>query len=231
MSRWVKVAILGVVALMVAVVLVEPLLSDDGEDSAVRDVSLPVAAESSGEQPASDATGAADAAADPAADASDSVAVEPTATPVDPFVEVQQRLEADDTDSEAWGDLGALLMAAQDYVRAAEAFAAVLELEPEHAAARADLGKALLFQGMVRVARAELARAAELDPTLVEGQLNLGVTFSHAAPADIPAARAAWQAVLELAPESQFATQAQQYLETYVAEEPAAASDAAASLD
>jgi tetratricopeptide (TPR) repeat protein len=129
------------------------------------------------------------------------------------------RLEIQPYDADAWMEVGALLVQVNDHARAAEAYAAAAESDPRRAEAHAQLGKALLFEGMVRVARIEFLRALAIDPTLAEVQLNLGITYSHGAPADIRAARVAWTRATELAPGTDVARQAAEYLAAYA--EPA----------
>jgi cytochrome c-type biogenesis protein CcmH/NrfG len=221
MQRWAKVAVLLAVAAMVAAVVLEPRIGGGGESS--RSQLLP-AAEARAPATASAAEGASDAGAGVSA----TVEAVATEEAISPFEQLQRRLEADATDIEAWKALGQLLLANQDYTRAAEAFAAALEIESGDARARADLGAALLYQGMVRVARAELRRAIELDPSLVDAQLNLGVTFSHTTPTDIPAARGAWETVIDLAPSSEFAVQAREYLAAYPVEAASTAAEPSA---
>jgi cytochrome c-type biogenesis protein CcmH/NrfG len=126
----------------------------------------------------------------------------------------QARIAADPGDRDAWTSLGALLLTNGQYAAAADAFAGALEIDPNHGPSRADLGAALLYQGMLRLARVELRRAIELDPTILEAHINMGITYSHATPPDPSAARKEWQTVIDLAPDSELAAQAQRYLDS-----------------
>lgn len=212
MPDWAKLITLAIVAVLIGAVLFESQVrggssGDDQRGLPQANQDLSVSAPS-----AAVAFDPDDTAEDGSADDT-SAAVEPTATPLD---EAIGRIEADPLDAQAWHVLGTILLDQQDYFRAVEAFAAELEVSPDDPVARAELGKSLLFMGMLRAARAELRRALELDDSLAEAHLHLGVTYSHAAPADIPAAREAWERVVALEPpDSELAQQATAYLDAY----------------
>jgi len=218
MPKWTKGALLAVVGLLVLAVLLEPDFLRGEAEGELGD--LPVASSSDaagdGSSEAATVNGSTDVQTAEGADIADAAP-----TPPPEVMALFERIEADPGDSEAWKELAGMLVDAGDYLRAAEAYAAAVEADPDDGAARAGLGKALLFQGFVRVARAELIRAVELDPENPEARLNLGITYSHSAPANISAARAEWSLVVELAPDTELAASAQQYLDTYLEEGPA----------
>lgn len=210
MPRWTKAAVLGVVAALILAVVIDPgFLSGEGEvdgaDLPVADGPAPVTSDTASQFTSDLAAGSTDAATDPG----DATAVD------DPNDALFAQIEANPDDPEGWIKLAGLLAEAGDYSRASEAYAAAVEAAPDHAEARAGLGKALLFMGLLRVARAELTRALELDPALAEAHLNLGITYSHSAPTDLDAARTAWTTVIELEPDTEVATQARAYLDSY----------------
>ncbi len=213
MRRLGRGSILIAVAVLIGVVMLRPALFDDDDTSGTRGLPRARAGETSaGPGPDASSTSVAALAAGPTSTAA-------AGSPVTAFERLSTRLDADPNDSTAWMELGDLLLEQQDYARASEAFAAAAEASAGSAVARARLGKALLMDGMVRVARAELLRALAIDPTLAEAQLNLGITYSHAAPSDIDAARAAWTRAAELSPDTEIAKQAHAYLAAYA--EPA----------
>jgi tetratricopeptide (TPR) repeat protein len=210
--RFGRGSILGVTGLLVALALIQPDIFSGDETSGTRN--LPRAPGAVQSRPA--ATPAdAPATASPSAHQAPAPSPEVLAT----AQRLSERLEANPRDADAWIELGGLLMKAKDPTRGTEAFAAAVEADPTRADARAELGKALLFAGQLRLSRAELRRALAIDPNLAEVHLNLGITYSHAAPADIAAARAAWMRAAELAPGTEVARQAGEYLAAYA--EPA----------
>ena len=207
-----KAIVLMGVALLVAIAVLQPRLFGDNEASRNlpgADAAVPATGPSAADQ------AHAGVVTESNPDSEAPVAVTPPAVVVDAIEELTARLDADPNDADAWMALGTMLTAAEDYPRASEAFAAAVEARPDDAAAHAELGRALLFQGLLRVARRELTSAIELDSTLAEAHLFLGITYSHTAPADLDAARAAWTRTIELDPTSEFAKQATGYLEAY----------------
>lgn len=222
MAQWAKIVTLTVVAALALFAVIEPRLASDPEPE--RNAALPAVdpaagpAHGSGEAAANEATDTNAETTDVADDAADSELAA--------LQELQERIEADPTDAEAWRILGGYFLTARDYPRAAEAFAAVLEFHEDDAETRANLGMALLYQGLVRVARAQLIEALVLDDSLAEAHLNLGITYSHASPASLDVARDEWERTIELAPDSDLANQAQDYLDAYTAASTDAPADA-----
>ncbi len=137
-------------------------------------------------------------------------------------------VQEDPENADLWRDLGVNYVNAHEYVSAAEAFAAAIELRPDDARLHSDLGTALLYQGLVRIARAEYLRAIEIDPELAEAHFNLGVTYSHSEPADVEAALASWKLAERFADDEELVQLARDYIEAYGKEAAAAAPHGAA---
>lgn len=155
------------------------------------------------------ATGAAAASAASGANAA------PKGTGTDPMVAVQASLERDPKNAVAWRDMGRLLAERKDYPGAAEAFAAAIELAPDDARMRNDLGSALLYLGLVRVARAQFERSVALDGAYPDARFNLAITLSHTQPPDTARALLEWRRVVEMAPGTEVAKMAQGYINEY----------------
>lgn len=226
MPQSLKAILLVGIAALVAVAVLQPRFF--GEDEVTRnlpgaDAEVPATGASVANQAHAGAVGETTTEGAASVEGAASDAVTPATAAASAVEELTTRIDADPGDADAWMALGTMLVTAEDYPRASEAFAAAVEARPDDASAHAQLGRALMFQGLLRVARAELHRAIELDPTLAEAHLFLGITYSHAAPADLDAARAAWTRTMELDPTSEFAKQASGYLEAY--DEPETAAD------
>ena len=125
---------------------------------------------------------------------------------------VQQRLAANPNDTAALSDYGDLLMQAKRYPQAADAYATLVDLDPQNATAHMKLGAAFFYQGISTLAQKELKHAVELDPNNVEAQFNYALAMSHGPKADLAAATASWQAVARLDPNGQLGQQAMRML-------------------
>lgn len=155
------------------------------------------------------------AAATPAAAATAGPERASTAAGVDPMIAVQAALEKDPKDPAAWRSLGRLLAERKDYSGAAEAFAAAVEIAPDDARLRNDLGSALLYLGLVRVARAQFERSVAIDAAYPDARFNLAITLSHTLPPDTERALREWRRVVEMAPGTEVAKMAQGYIDEY----------------
>jgi tetratricopeptide (TPR) repeat protein len=129
--------------------------------------------------------------------------------------ELEKRLIESPGDLDLILELGAYYFELRIYPRAADMFAAALEINPNDAAVRSDLASSFLYQGMVGIAQKEYQAAIELDPELADAYFNLGVSYSHGRTQDIEAAIAAWEQVMELEPESEIAKTAEGYIREY----------------
>ena len=209
----------GLVLVAVAAAVLVVLVGFRGGEQA-RDlpaVTAPVAAAAPAEAepgtaPAPDAAVAPDVAAPVAAsDQADG----PAAGAPGSVEDLWRMVQADPENADLWRDLGVNYVNAHEYVSAAEAFAAAVELRPDDARLHADLGTALLYQGLVRIARTEYLRALEIDPELAEAHFNLGVTYSHSEPVDVEAALASWRLAEQFADDEELVQLAREYIEAY----------------
>lgn len=134
---------------------------------------------------------------------------------VDPVTALRKSLEQDPKNAGTWRDLGRVLAERKDYPGAAEAFAAAVEISPDDARMRNDLGSALLYLGLVRVARAQFERSVAIDGAYPDARFNLALTLSHVQPPDIDRALQEWRRVVEMAPGTEVAKLAQGYIDDY----------------
>jgi len=119
--------------------------------------------------------------------------------------------------------LGGLYFQMRMYPRAADTFAMALELTPNDARLRTDFASSLLYQGMLGLAKREYLRAIAVDPSLPDPHFNLAVILSHSNPPDIPGAIVGWREVIRLAPDSDLARSAGEYMARYDQQEQPAA--------
>ncbi len=149
----------------------------------------------------------------------DAAAPAPTAQATDGVQARLTTLEAatvgDPTDLEALTELAGLYFQTRSYPRAADTFAAALELQPDNARLRTDLASSLLYQGMLGMAKREYLRAIASAPALPDPHFYLAVILSHSNPQDLETAVAEWQEVIRLAPDSDLARTSQGYLTSY----------------
>lgn len=154
-------------------------------------------------------------AAGPAGAAAPAGAKAAEGTGADPMAAAQALLERDPKNAVAWRDMGRLLAGRRDYLGAAEAFAEAVALAPEDARLRNDLGSALLYLGLVRVARAQFERSVAIDGAYPDARFNLAITLSHMQPPDTAGALQEWRRVVEMAPGADVAKMAQGYIDQY----------------
>ncbi len=130
----------------------------------------------------------------------------------DVLAQVQQRLASNPNDPDTLSYYGDLLMQGRQYSQAADAYAQLVDVQPQDAVAHGKLGAAFFYQGMPSLAQKELKRAIDLDPNNVEAQFNYALAMSHGPKADPAAATASWQAVARLDPSGQLGQQAMKML-------------------
>jgi cytochrome c-type biogenesis protein CcmH/NrfG len=157
---------------------------------------------------------------DPSRAATTSALPAPQAAGADPatgqppqfIVELQQRLAANPRDPDALSTYGDMLMQIKRYPQAADAYATLVEVDPQNASGHMRLGAALFYQGITGMAQIELKRAIELDPNDVQAQFNYALAMSHGPKADLDAAAASWRIVAQLDPDGELGQQAKQML-------------------
>jgi Flp pilus assembly protein TadD len=103
-------------------------------------------------------------------------------------------------------ELGLVYAGTSQWPKAEEAFRTETKLQPGNAEAAYRLGHALLQQGRIPEARAELVRADKLQPEMPETLYSLGKAASLSG--DNTSAEKAWLKVVEIEKESDLAAQA-----------------------
>src|ERR1700746_1090342 len=120
--------------------------------------------------------------------------------------EFQQAIELRPDTPKLHMELGLVFAGAFNWTKAEEAFRAETKLQPGNAEAAYRLGNALLQEGRIPEARAELVRADTLQPEMPETLYSLGKADSLAG--DNASAEKAWVKVLALEKEGDLAAQA-----------------------
>ncbi|MBI4200877.1 MAG: tetratricopeptide repeat protein [Chloroflexi bacterium] len=207
-SAWKGIAVLAVL-LGVALVVVIPQLSKNGPSQRP---SLPAASPGETSTPAlpssnSETTPSPGGSSLNPAGSAEAVNARITA--------LELLLRDNSTDLKALTELGGLYFQLKVYPRAADTFAAALELDPNNARLRTDLGSSLLYQGMLGLAKREYLASIAANPALPDPHFNLAVILSHSSSPDIPGALAEWREVIRLAPDSDLARSAEQYINSY----------------
>lgn len=204
---WRRVGALGVLA-VIAVIIISP--------GFLREQEVPVGELPKASTPAESAEGAI--STDQTAELLENLKAEvssPEPSPQERIIELEDQLRDTPFDYDALTELGALYFGLRLYPRAADMFTRALDVRPGDSVLYNDLGSALLYQGMLELAKQYYTKSIESDPTLPDPHFNLAVIRSHANPPDIEAALAGWQEVIRLAPESDIAQTAIQYIEGY----------------
>ena len=114
-------------------------------------------------------------------------------------------LATDPTNTTAMQALADLHAEAEDFKTAAQWLRKIVEIEPDNASAYLQLGVSLFNAYDTDGAKAGWLRAAEIDPMRAEAYYNLGFLFLSLKTPDEAAAFAAWEKVLEIAPDSDMA--------------------------
>ncbi|MBN1485953.1 MAG: tetratricopeptide repeat protein [Chloroflexia bacterium] len=119
-----------------------------------------------------------------------------------------------------WWDQNDMGRSLDAFERAAAYYESALRLEPDNADVRTDLGTMYYYQGQLRdsaewlqAAVREWELALAYEPDKIETLYNLGI--GYLALDQIEQARAMWQRVIEVAPDSADAQRAQQMLDQY----------------
>lgn len=137
---------------------------------------------------------------------------------------LQQVVAKDPKNQRAWVSLGNAFFDSEQPQKAIEAYSRSLELAPNDPDVLTDQGVMYRALGQFDRALENFKKANQVDPTHVQSLFNQGVVYLHDLH-DAPKAKAAWQKIIEVAPNTQQATQARQGLqeiESHPAEAPAA---------
>ncbi|MEO8625624.1 MAG: tetratricopeptide repeat protein, partial [Candidatus Limnocylindrales bacterium] len=115
-------------------------------------------------------------------------------------------------------ELGDLYFSARDYQTAAEWEQKVLDLDPNNITGHLALGAAQYNLGNSADAEGHWRRVIELNPNdteaLVEAHYDLGFMYFSADPPDVEKTIVEWQAVIDIAPESDIAQTVKTHLQT-----------------
>jgi len=101
--------------------------------------------------------------------------------------------------------LGDLYFDAADYKTAADWGLKIVEIDPVNLTAHLALGAALFNQGNSTDAEKHWREVLAIDPRNVEAHYDLGFMYLSKRPPDNASAKAEWDKVIEIAPDSTFA--------------------------
>lgn len=131
--------------------------------------------------------------------------------------EMMQRISNDPADLDAYRQLMDAYFVAEDYASALTFAQKVVELDATSATAHLALGAAYYNTNDLANAETTWKRAIELDPANVEAHYDLGYLYLTKEPSEDAAAKAEWEKVLELAPDSELAGVVKTHLDSLVA--------------
>jgi cytochrome c-type biogenesis protein CcmH/NrfG len=145
-------------------------------------------------------------------------AMPPAAMPGQLPTDVAQRIEVNrkltqqnPKDRQAWVQLGNDYFDSQQAQKAIDAYSRALELDPNDPNVLTDQGVMYRAIGSFDRAIENFEKAAKVDPKHAQSLFNLGVVWANDKKDPVKAA-AAWKKVIQVAPQSAQATQAQQAL-------------------
>ncbi|MBI4494665.1 MAG: tetratricopeptide repeat protein [Chloroflexi bacterium] len=142
--------------------------------------------------------------------------VQPTAQqPVGPpewVQQAQQRLAENPRDTSTMAAIADWLYKGRRFAQAADLYYQAVDVEPDNAHFRVGLGLALFYQGMPNMAQRELKRAIELNPKSTDAHFNYALMMSHGSQADLTAARASWEKVVQLDGDGELGRKAREFL-------------------
>lgn len=133
-------------------------------------------------------------------------------------LEVSERIQAasavvgrDPKNVGAWVELGNLYFDTHQPQKSIDAYARALELQPDSPDVLTDQGVMYRAVGAFEKAIANFQQANRLQPAHLQSLYNLGVVYAFDLK-DVPKAEAAWNRLIQLAPNSENASQARQAL-------------------
>jgi tetratricopeptide (TPR) repeat protein len=92
---------------------------------------------------------------------------------------LQEALQKDPKNLNAWIDLGNLMMDSQKFSEAVTAYSKALEIDPKNVDVRVDMGTCLRNTGNPDAAIREYKKAIELNPNHLHAHINMGVVLEH----------------------------------------------------
>jgi cytochrome c-type biogenesis protein CcmH/NrfG len=119
--------------------------------------------------------------------------------------ELMKKLQASPKDVATLQALGDLYFDAADYKTAADWGLKIVEIDPVNLTAHLALGAALFNQGNSTDAEKHWREVLAIDPRNVEAHYDLGFMYLSKRPPDNASAKAEWDKVIEIAPDSTFA--------------------------
>lgn len=126
---------------------------------------------------------------------------------------LQDRLKQNPEDVDAMIALGNQYYDAGFYTDAITWYGKVIEKQPNNTDVRTDLGTAYFYSGQNDKAKEQWGIVFQQDPNKLQAHMNLGVLYSSQTPPDNDAAAKEWRTVIQLAPGSPSAQQAQSLLQ------------------
>ena len=151
----------------------------------------------------------------PARAAEPTPAAESTAEPdagIQRLADLQTCVAADPSNLQCTTDLADYYYRAGQYAQAEVEYRRAVDLDPHNSELLLRLAGTYIFQQKFDLAAGTLRQATELAPDSPEVRLLLGLALSRMEPPDTAGAVAEWQKVIELAPGSELATQASNYI-------------------
>jgi cytochrome c-type biogenesis protein CcmH/NrfG len=151
----------------------------------------------------------------PARPSSESAVVE---TPVGPdpaialLADLQACVAANPQDLECTLELADLYFVNRQWPQSQANYESAVALDPHNTVAWRRLAATVMYQNQFDKAVPVLEKAAQLEPRSAEIQLLLGLALSRLDPPRDQDAIAAWQRVIEIAPDSEWARQAASYI-------------------
>lgn len=139
-------------------------------------------------------------------------------TPGSQEQEMRERLQTNPDDVNAMVILAGLLANSGQGQEAIQWYRKAVDARPDDAALRIAFGQTLATAGFTLDAELQYERAIALEPTNPQPVFLLGQLYQYARPPQPDKAREQYEQVIEMAPDSPYATQAQERLDQMAAE-------------
>jgi tetratricopeptide (TPR) repeat protein len=129
------------------------------------------------------------------------------------IAEYMQAITANPKDAIALWNLGNIYFDVQDYKNALTFYVKLTAVSPKDANVWIAAGAAAFNQGLDAEAFEYWTQATQADPKNVEAHYNLGFWYLSQQPSQELKAKAEWETVVSMAPDSDFAKTVQQHLD------------------